>query len=110
MEFMPMRTLSREPQTILSQLQRDGELVVTNNGQPIIFMIDLTGRDLVEVVNIFRYNKSESLQIKTKSEIQRLSFEKFFAAINAIDDEIINDDDMANLDNSRVNFNRGLDL
>ncbi|MDR0999418.1 MAG: hypothetical protein LBL96_01220 [Clostridiales bacterium] len=109
MEFMPMRALSREPQTVISQLQRDGELVVTNNGQPIILMIDLAGRDLVEVVNIVR-NKCTASSPDTTGKTQRAAFERFFAAIGAIDDEAITDADIAQFENNQVNIGRDLDL
>jgi hypothetical protein len=110
MEFMPMRALSREPQTVISQLQRDGELVVTNNGQPIILMIDLAGRDLVEVINIVRNNKCAAPSPDTTGKTQRAAFERFFAAIEAIDDEAITDADIAQFENNRINIGRNLDL
>jgi len=70
MEFMPMRTLSREPQAVINNLRRDGELVMTNNGQPIILMIDLVGRDLVETVNLLRRNNTKDTSIKALAKNQ----------------------------------------
>ena len=54
MEFVPVRALSQERKTVMDNLRRNGELVITNNGQPIALMINLVGRDLVETVHNVR--------------------------------------------------------
>ena len=41
MEFIPIRTLKRDTQATLASLQKNGELVLTNNGQPVAYMVDL---------------------------------------------------------------------
>lgn len=68
MNFMPVRTLARETQSVLSDLRRDGEMVLTVNGQPTAYMIDLEGHDLVDVVNSFRHTRyiNEKLKESTK--------------------------------------------
>jgi len=48
--------------------------------------------------------------ITTKSQQQRQAFEKFFSGIASIDDEPITDEDIAWLDNNRVNLRRSIDL
>ena len=83
MEFIAMRSLSRELPIVLSQLQRDGELVVTNNGKPTILMINLVGKDLVEVVNgIRKQQKDQSMAQKQKEALKRLVI-----GMQSIDDE-----------------------
>ena len=47
---------------------------------------------------------------KTVAQRQHEAFERFFAAIDSIDDEPITDDDLNNFANNRVNFIRELDL
>jgi len=57
MDYMPMKALSTERRAVLAKLRRDGELVITNNGQPTILMIDLSGRDILDVAGHFRKPK-----------------------------------------------------
>ena len=47
---------------------------------------------------------------KTVAQRQHEAFERFFAAIDAIDDEPITDEDFDNFASNRVNFIRELDL
>ena len=116
MEFMAMRSLSRELPTVLSRLQRDGELVVTNNGQPTILMIDLVGKDLVDVVGRFRESKGEKMKAQQQNEaLKHLSaagnsdaWLKFVKEIRAADEVISSDYDY--ILEQRVNFDRELDL
>jgi hypothetical protein len=106
MQFMPMRELSRNTQSVLSCLQRDGEVVVTNNGQPTILLVDLVGRDLIETVGSFRRARQEI----PSPQQQRDALERFFASVDAIDDEPITDEDIADLDNRRISFKKDLGL
>jgi hypothetical protein len=106
MQFMPMRALSRDTQTVLSCLQRDGEVVVTNNGQPTILLVDLVGRDLIETVGSFRKAR---LDIPS-SQQQHNALKQFFMAIDTIDDEPLTEEDFSALENSRVSFKKDLDL
>ena len=100
-----MRSLSRELPTVLSRLQRDGELVVTNNGQPTILLVDLVGRDLVEVVGRFRERQEEGSRAKRQNEaLKRLS-----EGLKEIDDEPF-DEEFDNTLRKRVNITRTLDL
>jgi len=73
MEFMPMRALSTEQRKVLDNLRRDGEVVITNNGQPSILMVDLVGRDLFDVAGFFRQKRNESTLAQRQNEaIKRL--------------------------------------
>ena len=47
---------------------------------------------------------------KTVAQRQHEAFERFFTAIDAIDDEPITDEDLDNFARNRVNFIRELDL
>ena len=47
---------------------------------------------------------------KTVAQRQHEAFERFFTAIDAIDDEQITDEDLDNFAKNRVNFIRKLDL
>lgn len=101
-----MRALSRDTQTVLNCLQRDGEVVVTNNGKPAFLMIDLTDRDLVETVNHFRHAGADRYSPQKQHE----ALKQFFASVDARNDEPLTDDDFSVLENSRVNFKRKIDL
>ena len=54
MEFIPVRRLRSEPTTVWSQLARDGEVVITNNGRPMALMVDLSGKDLLALTSACR--------------------------------------------------------
>ena len=71
MDFIPVRTLETETQSVLAILRRDGELILTNNGQPSVYVIDLEGQDLVDVVNTFRHNRY--INEKLKASDQRMA-------------------------------------
>ena len=99
-----MRSLSRELPDVLSRLQRDGELVVTNNGQPTILMIDLVGRDLVDVVGSFRRSRDE----KSKAQQQREAVIEFVKNVNEAGEPL--DEEFDEILNRRFNIERELDL
>ena len=90
MEFMPIRMLTRETQTALSRLRQDGELVLTNNGQPTAYMIDLEDQDLVDVVNTFRHNRYVNEKLMEADarihdpSAERLEHDVFWAKVKAL--------------------------
>ena len=53
---------------------------------------------------------SKVIPEKTVAQKQHEAFERFFTAIDAIDDEPITDEDLDNFAKNRVNFIRKLDL
>ena len=108
MEFMPMRSLSQEMPAVISSLERDGELIITNKGKPKILMIDLSnGRDMFDLVT--NYRKVYKTETQSRSTRQLAAFNKFVSALNSIDDEPIDSEFDAIL-NNRVNIDRELDL
>jgi hypothetical protein len=106
MQFIPIRALSREPQTVLSCLQRDGEVVVTNNGQPSFLLVDLAGRDLIETVGNFRRSR---LNVPSPQQ-QHDALLRLIEAVDARDNEPLTDEDFAALESSRISFRKDLDL
>jgi hypothetical protein len=105
MEFVAMRQLSRELPIVLTHLQRDGELVVTNNGQPTILMINLVGKDMVEVISDFRKQQKE----KSLAQKQNEALKRLYDGLKTIDDEPF-DEQFDAIMAKRVNFTRELDL
>ena len=107
MEFVPVRSFSTNSKTVWNKLADDGELVVTNNGQPMALMIDLTGRDLVTVVSAFRQSIGKPLEKKRKG----ISSDAWLTFLDGVknNSEVIGPEYDAVL-NERVNFDRELDL
>lgn len=105
MEFMPMRALSTEQRAVLANLRRDGELVITNNGQPTILMVDLVGRDLIDVASLFRKNRNEKSLAQRQSEAL-----KRFVEDQRGDDEEPFDEEFDAIMAERLKFSRELDL
>ena len=55
-------------------------------------------------------NKNSLFPEKTVAQRQYEAFERFFMALDAIDDEPITDEDLAKFERNRVSFIRELDL
>jgi len=109
-QFMPMRALQQEQRAVLENLRRDGELVITNNGQPTILMIDLVGEDLVEAVgDIRKLLADRKKQAISRPQQQKQALNSFLANIKAMD-EPFTDEDLTWLENNRANFNREINL
>jgi len=91
-------------QSIAYGIYRDGQILldtpvtaIDESRVQVIFLNDDTKKN-----NLF----SE----KTVAQKQHEAFERFFAAIDAIDDEPISDEDFAKFARNRVSFIRNLDL
>jgi len=104
MEFVGMRSLSRELPAVLNQLQRDGELVVTNNGQPTILMINLVGKDLVEVIGGIRKQQEQQTLAQRQNEALKL----LRAGLESIKDEPF-DEEFDEIIARRPLFSRNID-
>ncbi len=105
MKFMPMRSLAVDQRTVLTNLRQDGEVVITNNGQPTILMIDLADQDLVDVVGFFRKRKKgQALAEKQNNAINH------FLADQRGDQEEVFDEEFDELMSTRFNIRRELDL
>jgi len=107
MEFVPVRNFSTNSKAVWNKLADDGELVVTNNGRPIAFIIDLTGKDLIAVVSAFRQSIGVSSD-KTKKGISSAAWLQFLESVKN-NDEVIGPEYDAVL-NERVNISRELGL
>jgi len=65
----------------------------------------------VEVyITIINDISNEIFPVKTKAQRQNEALKRFFTAIDAIADEPITDEDIAVLENNRVNFRRELGI
>ena len=80
---------------------QDGRFV-----SPEAAVIPENTRVLVTVIG----NELSPVDIVSRSQRQLEALERFVAAINAIDDEPLSDEDFAELENNRVNFAREIEL
>jgi len=111
MEFIPIRSLSRELPAVLSRLQRDGKLVVTKNGQPTILMVNLVGNDFMETIQAVSQKHPNQEKISAAHSRQQLeAFDTFVSTIRAIENEPLDDEDFAFLESNRISFNREINL
>ena len=59
MEFVPLRDLQRGMAEIREVLQKEnGRIILTNKGQPAYLLIDLAGKNIINLVNFFDYYQS----------------------------------------------------
>ena len=74
MVFVPLRNLQRGMPEIREALrQENGRIILTNKGQPAYLLIDLAGKNILNLVNFFDYyqsNMEEAIDEST-SEIER---------------------------------------
>ncbi|MDR1540452.1 MAG: hypothetical protein LBU32_21125 [Clostridiales bacterium] len=123
MEFMPIRSLSKEPKAVSTAVHRDGEVVITNGGKPDMLIVSLNGRDVFDVVNALRqqftdmYNNAPYRPSKNglmlnngkPLSIQKKAVEAFFENIEAIENEPLGSE-FDEIVNQRFNISRELDI
>ena len=113
MEFMPMHTFSRDPQTAMNCLRRNAELVVANNGQFSFLMIDLSNRDLISTVNLLREGNSVPVDayvlppVETTPQRQSNALKKMLSVFSQIENEPL-DEEFDKIVCNRVNISRDL--
>jgi hypothetical protein len=91
-------------QSVAYGIYRDGQILL-DTPHPAI------DESRVQVIFLNEETKKNSLfPEKTITQIQNEAFERFFTAIDEIDDEPITDMDLAKFMRNRVNFIRKLDL
>ena len=105
MEFLPLNALSTDQHTVLSSLYRNGELVITNEGQPAFYMLDLSELDLSEVTGYFQRKREE----KTLAQRQLEALKRLVEDNRGDDVELFDEEFDAFLAN-RLNITRELDI
>jgi len=61
MQFVSMREFTASPKKTQAKLMTNGELIVTNNGNPSMLVIDITNRDFMRAIDYLR--RQEALDI-----------------------------------------------
>jgi len=65
MQFLSIREFNRSPKTALSILARDGKAVLTNNGKPAAFMLNVDSENFERVFNLVNEAEKSSPVIHT---------------------------------------------
>ena len=58
MNFVPVRKLRLQPAEVWKTLQKDDELIITNNGNPIALMTPVNSENLEETMLAFRRSRA----------------------------------------------------
>jgi len=59
MEFVPLRNLQRGmPEVWQTLRQENGRIVLTNKGQPAYLLVDLAGQNIVSLINLLDYYRT----------------------------------------------------
>ena len=76
------------------------------NGQPVISEAVTLPEDTSLIITVL----DELPHVKTRPQRQNEALKRFFAIIDAIEDEPITDEDLAYFERNRVNLSRELDV
>ncbi|MCL1974695.1 MAG: hypothetical protein FWG61_00870 [Firmicutes bacterium] len=119
MEFVSLRSLQRGLPEVWQSLKKEkGRLVLTNKGQPAYLLVDLANKNLVSLINwLDYYQANPDLQKNSYAGYveHKAAAQKFLAAMEAIHEDGLSEDDEAALtalENGkyRVNISRELDI
>ncbi len=86
MNFIPVRKLRLQPAEVWKTLEKDNELIVTNNGNPIAFMTPVNSENLEETMLSFR--RARALQALNSIHREAISSGKSTITDSAINNEI----------------------
>ena len=125
MEFIPLRSLQRgDPKVWKTLKQEKGRIVLTNNSQPAYLLVDLTGQNVIPLINWLDYYRSNpelsdgesSLPIEqTLTQEQRDAAQRFLTAMRTLRQEGLSlgaSEALSELESGkyRANFGRDVDL
>ncbi len=105
--FIPLRTLQRNLPLVRETLQNEkGRVVLTNNGQPTYLLVDLSGRNVISMINWL----DEYADVVTTNHRQVSAVKKFIDDIAQIKDEddVLTTADFAELASLRSQTNSSL--
>jgi len=68
MRFLSIREFNKSPKTVLSILARDGKAVLTNNGKPAAFMLNVDSENFERVFNLVNQAESRSSVIRPAAD------------------------------------------
>jgi hypothetical protein len=68
MQFISIREFNASPGKTRAALQKEGKLVLTNNGKPSMLVLDILNRDFEDVIDMV--NRAESLKLLDEIQLQ----------------------------------------
>ena len=80
MRFVPSRDFRVRPGQVWRDLKREGELVVTSNGQPVALMVPVNGENLEEKLKVIRAAELQETVRKIQAESARKGTDKLTMA------------------------------
>lgn len=120
MEFVPLRSLQRGlPEVWQTLRQENGRIVLTNKGQPAYLLVDLTGQNVVSLINFLDYYRSNAELAPGPSYAltpeQKAAAQRFLMTAQTIREEGLTADDeaaLAKLESGayKPSFSRELDF
>ena len=70
MEFMSVRDFRNSPKEVWRKLERDGKLVITNNGKPTAVMLEIDDRDFEYTLDLLR--QTEAMRAANELRVQSM--------------------------------------
>ena len=70
MQFLSIREFNKSPKTVLSILARDGKAVLTNNGKPAAFMLNVDSENFERVFNLVNEAEKHSPLIHPAADVK----------------------------------------
>ena len=83
MKFIPSRDLRLKTASVLSELKKEGEIIITSNGKPSSLMLPIDESNLEQTLSFIK-----SMKAKTALRNMRLTFRKNKISADDIDKEI----------------------
>ncbi|GHV85880.1 hypothetical protein AGMMS50230_14880 [Spirochaetia bacterium] len=68
MQFISVREFNSSPVKTRTVLEKEGKLVLTNNGKPSMLVLDIVNRDFEDVIDIL--NRAESIKLLDEIQLQ----------------------------------------
>ena len=89
MQFIPYRMLRNQPGELRQQLKRDGELVVTSNGEPFALMVNIEPGEVEESLFLIAQLRAQQATSAIRAQarekgLNRLSPEEIEAEIQSV--------------------------
>jgi hypothetical protein len=119
MEFVPLRNLQRGlPEVWQTLNQENGRVVLTNKGKPAYLLVDLSGQNVISLINwldYYRSNPEDMPKGQSLTQEQRQAAQKFLTVVRSLRKDGLDTEDeksIAALESGKykTNLSRELDL
>jgi hypothetical protein len=86
MQFISVREFNSSPGKTRAALEKEGKLVLTNNGKPSMLVLDLINRDFEDVIDIL--NRAEAMKLLDEMQLKAARGGLDTLSMHEIDEEI----------------------